>query len=275
MKRMIAWLLGMSFLATAFAAMATLPTASVETIGLDNVAAPGMPQSFKVTIYRTTGVSQKQPLVIFVPRFDAEITDTWYRQQAAYFTGAGYVVAIPQLTGLYRLYERRPVFDFRWALDLAGSAAPSAFEVLATVAALSGPNGPATPVHFVLGVEFGAIIAARYAAVNPRGLRGLIMVSAGFGYGSSDVMNASEDAFKMLGTKVKVPSLWLYAQGNWRISDATVKELFAAFHSGSPAATLDILPAFGGNGDALFSSDWAPPVWQPEVARFLAPLAHD
>ncbi len=230
-----------------------------------------------VTVYRAPGASGKQPLVFLLPQFGSEIKDGWFASQAQYFTDAGYVVAVPQLTDLYQTERNIPVYDTRMHTDLVAATAPYAIEVLAALVALTGPDGPATAQHVVLGVGYGAIVAANYAALGPPSCEGLIMISAGFGGKKAlrqdeDDMKDSVEAFGRLGQKVKIPSLWLNAASNRRISDKTANELFAAFHSGSPAATLHMLPDIERDGDALFSIATAPAAWQPDTGKFLASL---
>jgi hypothetical protein len=71
---------------------------------------------------------------------------------------------------------------------------------------------------------------------------------------------------------VKAPSLWLYAKGNRRVRESTANELFIAFQSAGAAATLEMLPELGIDGDDLFSNPATPALWQPPVSKFLASL---
>lgn len=250
------------------------PDASVQNLDLRQFSKAGLPPTLAITLYRPTGSTGKRPLVVIVAALGAQITDHWFRTQAAYFTQAGYIVAIPHLDGMYKAGIHQPEYDVDAAGgNLADAAAPFAIQVLATVAILTGPNGPAAVDHVVLGQQFGSLIAARYAALNPPGCKGLIMVSAGFGpHGIAlrEDMRYSEEAFSGLGRRVKIPSLWLYAKGNQRISEATENELFTDFRSGGAQATLTMLPEIGMNGDSLFSNPAAPPTWQSPVSKFLA-----
>ena len=252
---------------------ATPLEASLETVDLSKFSRAGLPRSLTVTLYRATGTADKRPLIIFVPSSGTQITADWFRTQAEYFTQAGYVVAVPHFIGLHNDGVHVLVYD-PFYRDLVAAATPFALELLATVATLTQPGGPAAADHVVLGQEFGSLIAARYAALNPPGCKGLIMVSAGFGAralseGRAD-MRYSKDAFSSLGQQVKTPSLWLYAQGNHRVREPTANELFTAFQSA--AATLEMLPELGMDGDYLFSNPAAPVLWQPPVSKFLASL---
>ena len=85
-------------------------------------------------------------------------------------------------------------------------------------------------------------------------------------------MRASESAFTRLGPQVAVPSGWIHAKGNKRISDATAAELFSAFKSGGASARLIVLPDIGMDGDALFTKEGAPLAWEEPVAQFLHSL---
>lgn len=249
---------------------------ATELVDLAKTPIRGLPRSFKVTYYRDASAG-KQPLIVLVPTFGAPLNESVYRSQAQHFVASGYVVALPHLTGLYNDGTEVPVYDARLDADLVADTTPFAVEVLAMVAALSQQHGPASPSHVVLGQGLGSIIAARYAALNPPGCKALIMISAGFGakrttLSQVDDMRASEEAFRQLGGKVVVPSLWLHAKGNRRITDATANELFTAFQSGSTTARLEILPEIGMDGDALFTKEATEAAWAQPVGRFLDSL---
>jgi pimeloyl-ACP methyl ester carboxylesterase len=250
------------------------PDGSVQDLDLRQFSKAGLPPTLAITLYRPTASTDKRPLIVILPAFGAQITDHWFSTQAAFFTHAGYVVAVPHLDGMYDDGVHTPEYNVDMSHgDLADLATPFALQVLATVAVLTQSGGPAAADHVVLGEQFGSLIAARYAALNPPGCKGLIMVSAGFGpHGIAlrEDMRYSEDAFSGLGHRVKIPSLWLYAKGNQRISEATENELFTLFRSGGAPATLTILPELGMNGDSLFSNPAAPPTWQSPVSKFLA-----
>jgi pimeloyl-ACP methyl ester carboxylesterase len=256
---------------------ATPPDASVETVDLSKLSRFGLPRSLSVTLYRATGITDKRPLIIFVPPSGTRIADDWFRTQAGYFTQAGFVVAVPHFVDLYNDSDHVVVYD-PFYRDLVAAATPFALQLLATVATLTQPGGPAAGDHVVLGQEFGSLIAARYAALNPPGCKGLIMVSAGFGARESSGvgvradMRNSKDALSSLGQQVKAPSLWLYAKGNRRVRESTANELFIAFQSAGAAATLEMLPELGIDGDDLFSNPATPALWQPPVSKFLASL---
>jgi pimeloyl-ACP methyl ester carboxylesterase len=145
------------------------------------------------------------------------------------------------------------------------------------VATLTQPGGSASSKHVVVGEGFGSLVGARYAALGPPGFKGLIIVSAGFGAKRSpispvDDMRASEEAFKRLASKVTVPSLWIYARGNKRISESTANELFGVFKAGSLTAQLSMLPEIGMDGDALFSKGDPKSTWWEPVSKFLGSL---
>ena len=250
---------------------------TTEVIDLTKAKFPGLPPSFKATLYRDAASSEKQALVVLVPQFGARVRDSPYRQQAEFFVKAGYIAAVPHLTGLYNDGIEVPVYDARMDADFAADTTPFAIEVLALVATLSQPGGPASSKHVIVGEGFGSIIAARYAALAVPGCKGLIMVSAGFGAKRSslsqmDDMRASEEAFRRLAGKVTVPSLWIYARGNKRISESSANELVALFKTGSPMAQLLVLPDIGMNGDLLFSKAEPQSTWGEPASRFLGSL---
>jgi len=156
--------------------------------------------------------------------------------------------------------------------DLLPLVTPYAMQLLATVATLSQSGGPATKNHVVIGQELGSIIAARYAALNVPGLKAFVLVSPGFGVrglSEREHERSSTNTYRILGAQVKVPSLWLYAKENRRVSEADASELFDTYHAGAAPATFDVLPDLGMDGDALFWHPAAPASWQAPIWKLL------
>ena len=255
-------------------AEAASPASVTKIVDLTKTPIRGLPPSLTVTLYRDSASGEKRPLVVLIPKFGAQMSDAPYAQQAEYFVKLGYVVAIPHLTGLYNDGVEAPVYDARMDADLVADTARFAVELLAMVADISAAQGPSTANHAIVGEGLGSIIAARYAALGVPGLKGVILISAGFGpkrssMSSFDDMRASERAFRQLGAKVSVPSLWLYAKGNKRVSESTANDLFTAYKSGNSGARLVILPEIGMDGDALFSKAEPETTWAGPVSAFL------
>jgi dienelactone hydrolase len=253
---------------------AAAPVSGTKTVDLTKTPIRGLAVSLKVTVYQDSASGEKRPLVVLIPKFGAQMSDAPYAQQAEYFVQLGYVVAIPHLTGLYNDGVKAPVYDARMDADLVAETAPFAVEVLAMVADLSAAQGPSTANHVIVGEGLGSIIAARYAALGVPGCKGIILISAGFGpkrsrNSSFDDMRASEDAFRQLGAKVSVSSLWVYAKENKRVSESTANDLFTAYKSGNAGARLVVLPQIGMDGDALFSKAEPGTTWAEPVSAFL------
>jgi dienelactone hydrolase len=251
---------------------------STEVIDLAATHIQGLPRSLAVTIYRDAQSTAKRPLIVLVPRFSAYLGDSPYRRQAEYFVKAGYVAALPHLD-IYNDGTRLPVYDSRLQPDLATDTTPYAIEVLALVATLTQASGAASSAHVIVGEGFGSIVAARYASLSPPGCKGIVLITPGLTEAGGALRNissltrASEDAFRQLGGKVSVPSLWLYARGNMRLRESSVNDFFAAFKSGSPAANLQILPGIGNmDGDELFPKADIQATWGEPVSKFLGAL---
>jgi hypothetical protein len=60
---------------------------TTEAIDLTKTPIRGLPPSFKVTLYRDASLTDKQPLIVLIPQFGAQISDSPYRQQAEQFVG--------------------------------------------------------------------------------------------------------------------------------------------------------------------------------------------
>jgi len=251
------------------------PTApSTRTIDLSNTPIRGFARSLTVTVYRDVTSNEKRPLAVLIPQLGARMDDAPYARQAEVFVKLGYVVAIPHLTGVYNDGVEVPTYDVRMEPDLVADTAPFAVEVLATVADLSTAQGPSSVNHVVIGEGFGSLVATRYAALRAPGCKALVLVSAGFGAKRSNMspmedMRGSEAAFRQLGGKVVVPSLWLYAADNKRISEAAAKQLFNAYASENSTARLVMLPAIAIDGDLLFSKAEPEATWAEPVSAYL------
>jgi dienelactone hydrolase len=225
-----------------------------------------LPRSLEVVIYRSSNSTAKQPLIVLVPQFGAHFGDSPYREQAEYFAGAGYVTVIPHLD-IYADADHAVVSDRRRPTlqpDLAVESTTYAIQLLAVVATLSQPNGSTSTNHVIVGEGFGGIVAARYAAFGPAGCKGLVMISPGHSFS----LSASEEAFKDLGGKVAVPSLWVYTEGDKRMGD----ELSGAFKSANALTKVEILPDVGVEGHLLFSKGDPLTSWGAPVSKFLGSL---
>lgn len=75
--------------------------------------------------------------------------------------------------------------------------------------------------------------------------------------------------FAVLGTKVKVPVLFHYAQNDLFFNPSTSRLWFQRFSAGGAPAEYVLQPPFGANGHFIFSDDAGARYWVPEVERFL------
>jgi hypothetical protein len=84
---------------------------------------------------------------------------------------------------------------------------------------------------------------------------------------------AGEDAlvaaFQQLGTKSRVPNLWIYARNDSFFTPTLVEKIPAAFREGGGSAELVLLPSTGVDGHALFVSSNGRLRWLAELDVFL------
>ncbi len=119
---------------------------------------------------------------------------------------------------------------------------------------------------------WGALALARH---NPPEVRAVVNVSGGRGGRAYNRDNNNcaparlEATAAEYGRGARVPTLWLYGQGDRFFGPDLARRLAAAFASGGGKAEFHLLPDFGAQGHDLLGSRDALPVWGPIVARFL------
>jgi hypothetical protein len=79
---------------------------------------------------------------------------------------------------------------------------------------------------------------------------------------------ARVEAYGGFGRRVRVPTLWLYADNDHYFAPALAQRFFASFQAAGGTGTFVKLPAFGSDGHLLLG-DVAVPLWRDRVDGFL------
>jgi dienelactone hydrolase len=139
------------------------------------------------------------------------------------------------------------------------------------VAIAKRPDADATRV-LGLGVSVGGASMLSWAATQPPGLVGVVSLSGGTGALMPE-RNCDEDAlvatFASLGGRVRVPTLWLYAENDSYFGPRLVRRMHGAFTRAGADATLTLLPSVGPDGHQLWRLYEGRILWLPALDRFL------
>jgi dienelactone hydrolase len=133
----------------------------------------------------------------------------------------------------------------------------------------SRPDVDATRV-IAIGVSAGGAAVMALSARNPPNLRAVINVSGGLPIPSCLEKDVLVKAFfKELGTKSRVPTLWLYAKNDSRFRPDVVGWMRGAFLDGGGDAKLVMFDPLGQDGHDLFSLNEGRLKWLQEMDALL------
>lgn len=157
----------------------------------------------------------------------------------------------------------------------ARSFAATSADLNAAIAAMKGRAEVTTQGMIAVGVSAGGLASVALAADAPPGLAAVINFAGGRRWrrpDSQDIQpveseNALVAAYRTLGTRARIPMLWIYAANDSYFAPALVGRMHAAFVAGGGRAQLVGLPAFGDDGHYLFSRGVT--TWTPLVEQFL------
>ena len=121
-----------------------------------------------------------------------------------------------------------------------------------------------------VGQSVGGFASVRLTADPPAGLLAAINFAGGQG-SPKDGKVCREDrliaAFEFMGSRSRIPMLWVYADNDRYFGPALALKLHTAFQSGGGQAEFVKHPAFGEDGHNLFFQGI--PLWTPHVDAFL------
>ena len=200
-----------------------------------------------------------------------------YSDAAAYFAQRGFIVAVPtrvgygvsggediENTGACGESQFEPGFE---------AAAQVSLQVLTWLRQRSDVN----PDRIVVaGQSRGGAISLALAAKNPAGVVAAINFAGGAGGNPKTRPGQPCDAHLMkrmlagFGEKVRMPTLWIYAENDLFMGSAPPREWFEAFQSAGGRGEFVPFPPHGEDGHNLFAR--GRDVWQPRVDEFLKSL---
>jgi len=126
-------------------------------------------------------------------------------------------------------------------------------DLTASLDAIMGrPDVDATRV-IAIGVSAGGAAVMALSARNPPHLQAVINIAGGLSMKSCSKEDVLVQAFQELGTKSRVPTLWLYAKNDSRLSPDLVGRMRDAFLDGGGDAKLVMFDPLGQDGHDLFS----------------------
>lgn len=128
----------------------------------------------------------------------------------------------------------------------------------------------------VVGQSAGGWGAVALATHNPREVRAIINFSGGRGgraYNQDNNNCAPERlvaAAREFGKSARIPTLWLYSEGDRYFGPDLARRLAKAFGATGAVAEFRLLPAFGDYSHNAIELRDAVPVWGPIVTDFLS-----
>ncbi len=125
-----------------------------------------------------------------------------------------------------------------------------------------------------IGVSGGGAAVLALAARRPAGLVAAVNVSGGLNLIRQDGTHCGSDdklveAFRELGGRTRVPTLWAYAENDSFFRADLVRRMHEAFTRAGGTAQLRIFEPIGRNGHEIFSTAQGRYHWLPELDGFL------
>jgi dienelactone hydrolase len=197
---------------------------------------------------------------------------------AGWFVDRGFAVAIPMRRGYGS--SQGEVSDLAAGdcdhRDYFTSARMHAPDVEGVIAYMQRQSFVDPNNVIVLGHSWGGLGALAVASDAPRGVVGILNFAGGGGSfvpgqicGGADRLIADVGR---LGTGVRIPEIWLYAENDQFFAPPLAHAMFEAYRANARApVTFVDLPAFGSDGHSMITSG-DPAIWGPAVGEFLARL---
>jgi len=123
-----------------------------------------------------------------------------------------------------------------------------------------------------IGASAGGAAVLALAARNPRGLRGVINVSGGLRIEDCARDDQLVDAIAGIGARIKIKSLWVYAENDRTFPPAIVDKLHEAFLAKGGDVRRIRVPAMGQDGHTIFNMLMGRRAWLLEADAFLRDL---
>jgi len=130
------------------------------------------------------------------------------------------------------------------------------------------PDADPTRMIAIGGSTGGAAVVA-LSARNPQSLRGVISISGGMRMESCPKEDLLAQAYQELGTKSRVPGLWMYAKNDSLFGPDVVGRMRDGFLDAGGDVKLVMFDPIGQDGHTLFSLAAGRNRWLPQMDAFL------
>jgi dienelactone hydrolase len=239
-------------------------------------------RAIPVTVFRPTGVGPFPLLVLNhgragTPAERAQPQRFRYEQQARYFVGKGFVVAVPTRVGYgqAQLDGFDPEFNGGCSQPLIGPMSQAASDqVLAVVEQARQWPGVDISRWWVAGQSVGGLTSVAVVLRAPEGLQGGINFSGGTGGNPKDRPGQPCGAMQLArywqaqAVNARAPMLWAYWENDKFWGAEIPRQWHQAFVQGGGRADWVQFGAISDDGHQGFARDMDR--WTPVVDRFLA-----
>lgn len=259
------------------AALAQAPTeAPGETVRIPMTEPGGGRLTLEGTLYRPAGV-ERSPVLLFNHGSTGggavlPTTTLPYPQVAAFFVERGFAVLAPMRRGRGASEGLHMEGEGTCEPDsLAPGFARAVEDVDAALAYVRSQPWADTDRLLIGGQSRGGILSVAYAGMRPDSARGVINFAGGWTSGRCDTRpdNFNQATFAAAGRRARVPTVWLYAEGDRYYPPESIRRYHAAFVQAGGEATFHLFPAFGANGHRLVDHVQ---IWRTAADEFLRRL---
>ncbi len=226
----------------------------------------------ETTIYRPPG---QGPFPVIVINHGKAAGNPSFQLRAKYevaareFLQRGYLVVIPMRQG----FSRSSGSYIGGGCNVESNGRVQAEDVLATLSYLKTlPDADLTRV-LIVGQSHGGLTTMAFGTLNHPGVRGLINFAGGLRQDSCAAWEFTLiRAFGAYGKETRLPSLWFYGDNDSYWQPWLYRDMHQSYVNAGGRARLVAFGRFGTDAHGLFSSRSGPPVWLPEVEKFLIEL---
>lgn len=226
----------------------------------------------ETTVYRPPGPG---PFPVVVINHGKAPGDPAFQPRAKYevaareFLQRNYMVVIPMRQG----FSKSTGLYVGGGCNVESNGRVQAEDVRTTLNYLKTlPDADMTRV-LVVGQSHGGLTTMAFGTLNYPGVRGLINFAGGLRQESCAAWEFTLiRAFSAYAKETRLPSLWFYGDNDSYWQPWLYQEMHQNYVKAGGHARLVAFGRFGTDAHGLFSSRNGPPVWMPEVEKFLGEL---